>query len=406
MIVVTVLACIVIILFAVAIALSVSKKSSTVITPPVSIGEWQVSQGSNPDKNTCQLYTFSTVMSRGIVIPPNPNLQPSTLDNMIGIVPTPSCTDGNNIIAKQMKRTCQPGQGPNSSTPPTCVTFDGQHVGEGYVEEYYESCVNKACPGEIAFVTIGDGGWCLGTDGNNNLLMSTCQPTGSDQQFKVTRKTPTSTASLTNGGGMSGLYGQIKHVTSGLCLTASQDQSSASCVDGNGINGGKTVLEPCNDGYNWLLIPSLTYCPYDNKGPNDLCCSGTKNCNNGVPTNDKPPTQSCCTNTPQQFVYGPSVLTDGKLIVPCGDSSFTYQDLNLNNYSQVKCLVDYLVGQGKSLAYPDKINNSPPLAINYVSSSTGCSGQSVTTNYVGLSAYNFNANSKLCQQSPASCIPL
>lgn len=367
-----------VVLFVAMVALIVGRQVSRSPSPTVSPSSPGVWQPSPRDGAECLLYRFPPRVAGTLLIPGAPSLQPAVLDGMSGASTTASCVDPDTLVAQKMQRVCTAN--PASGGKPACSTFDGKIVGEGYVEYYYASCVSEQCPGTVAAVTVNAAReQCLDVQGDD-LVASVCNPLATSQQFVVTRRDSTTTAQLKNGGGQGGPLAQIKHRTSGLCVTTNDNQSGST----NGpapcqanITGSRAVLAPCDTKYEWVMAPSTQYCRFPGRGPADLCCSSGPQCDNGTPRGNDVVLTPCCQNTPQQFVRSSTV--------PPNASS-----------------VEDLVG-GDSLAYGGL---GALVVAPFSLDASSCVGKAVTSNYVSLSAYNYQSEQALCQDSPSVCLPL
>lgn len=341
----------------------------------VSPGVWV----SEPAEDGCRKFQFPPRLVDTLLVPGANTLQPDILDAMSGEeAGGASCVDPDTTIAQKMKRTCTANSA--ASGTPVCSTLSGQIVGEGYVEEYYRACVTEACAGTVALITAGDSRkTCLDVL-NGDIVGAPCDPLSETQQFVVTRRSSTSTASQGNGGGQSGPLAQLKHRASGLCLTTSDSElanTSGPAPCQADILGNRVVLDTCTKDYEWIMAPSSQYCRFPGRGPNDVCCSGGTQCNNGTPTGNLATIVPCCQNTPQQFVRSTSV--------PAGAS--TPEQLE----------------DGRALAYG---GSGAVVAVTYSLDRTSCAGKAATANYVSLATYNYQSEQALCQDNPAACLPL
>lgn len=386
--VLTVFVCIAIVLVVACVAVilhrNTSKSQGEGTFSSFSPGVWSASA-----LGECLEYKFLPSTSSGLIIPAYPTLQPSVLDSLIGTPTTKTCVDTDTTIAQKMQRVCTSNAALPIPKTPVCVTYGGETVGEGYVEQYYQACTTSQCAGQVSLISIGNGN-CLDVNASGVLVSSPCSIFSSSQQFRVTRKYPTSSKTPGNGGGLQGPYAQIQNRDNGLCLTVGNVPGSTgtqSCT----LNGNKLALQICSEDYEWIMVPSLSYCPYPGRGPSDQCCSGNINCDNGRPTSTTTPIIPCCTPTPQQFVSSKQF------------SNSQIQNFNPSNPTQTAAAIQALEAVGQSITYG---GSGDIIASNYVSRGSTCIVDAVTTNYYSTSSYNYQQSLDLCQNNPTSCLPL
>lgn len=115
---------------------------------------WTLSQPSdNPNRNSCQLYTFPAIeFSNETVLPATPNLDSSSLNSLPpGSLNAQSCFDVDQVIAKEMVHQCRDT---GSNLPSLCYRQDGTLANPGQSETYYQTCPNNSCPGFLGVMAL------------------------------------------------------------------------------------------------------------------------------------------------------------------------------------------------------------------------------------------------------------
>lgn len=316
---------ILILLLAIAIGWSLRNNRSPQPVPPsqytAPLGWLPPTPGPDPDKNTCQIYTFPTgqVNVDGVptALPGTPSLDANILNGLtgtainevVGPTGTDICLDTDQIAAQQLQHVCgNPARVADPSIT-RCDLMMGGTTGLGGVEVYYADTVGTKieggcpkipdCAGELSLVSINFGAptseeiKCLKTNGVGlPVTMEICDPGDPDQLFRVTRINPGQNPnSIKPGRGQNGLFAQILDRRNNTCLTRGTATDAEStyrrqlspnpgCQGGNGtrIQGNDLTFAPCTTsstgttgttgtvqlgsqfpGYNWALFPSVVF---------------------------------------------------------------------------------------------------------------------------------------------------
>lgn len=275
--------------------------------------------GPDPDKNTCQLYTFpSGLVDIGdppvpTAVPGTPTYSASVLSGLAGVTGYPSCIDTDQIIAQQVQHTCTAPAGVVEGQITLCDLQTGGTTGLGGTEIFYtnSNCsVIPSCAGEISLLSLNYGApeapiMCLQNNGEGELMtMALCDPAQDNQLFRITRVNPgQNPASLIPGQEQNGAFAQILDRSTGLCLQPATQTTEwqydpatsgntgctgnvdpgpqlalgltmGSCTGPTGVTG-PTGLGSGFPGYDWALIDSVQYCD------NPDGCTGCGVCGGG-----------------------------------------------------------------------------------------------------------------------------
>lgn len=233
--------------------------------------------GPDPDKNTCQLYQFSTgiinVGSVPTVTPPNPTLNPDTLDNLIGSPNIPDCLDSDRLVAQQVTRTCgfppTPQRVIRTDLISRCRRLDGSVARTDETEVVYTaqsdpnrngSCTNlPRCAGQISLVSVNANPLpptfprCMSNPSDGTpLVMIDCDPQDFSQLFRVTRvnfnQNPNTVVPITDP--QTGALARIFNRDTGTCLKVDQPLLTQTYLYDEAFAGCGTGLIPINSYYN------------------------------------------------------------------------------------------------------------------------------------------------------------
>ena len=408
------------------------------------------------DKNFCQTYTFPTVLTNVNGVPtaitPNPTLNLDTLNRLEGRALPIVCLDTDQIRAQQIQHTCLGQTGAPFSV---CRKLDGEYVNVGENEIYYSDSYNsniprsctrvRECAGKLSLVALGynfelnclqvNRSGLTGFTGATGATgvgfpyypvdMAVCDPSKSDQLFRVTRIDPgQNPASLVPGGAQNGLIGQILDRETGYCLRPGPGSSTTNffrqlipdCNVDASVTGPELVFAPCQNnigvtgiafqGYQWLLLPSVSYC--SNPGG----CTGCSGCFGCVPS----PNSSLCTGCVGCTGFG-NIVTPPQLVY-LGNLDFRNAPLLNPKITQYKgltgtnALILWAQDNGaKSIYYGGTFPNSGlkpvigPIGINY----NYCPQATYAAQYINLDLFNTISRQKVCLASDttgASCVAL
>jgi hypothetical protein len=378
--------------------------------------------GSNPYKNTCQIYQFPTSIGQsGIALVGAPTLNSATLNKMDGILlVNQTCIDTDQVIAQQVQHSCTGPAGVLDNSSVRCITLGGKTVGFGEIENYYDNVlcpVISQCPGQLSLVSLNYHGlgetdmYCINkTHGGSGLAtMAPCDPSNEDQLFRITRVNPGQNPDSLPPGSQNGLLAQMYDRDTGQCLVPYDGSSdnlftyyptyveklNSACTGGpySGYTGTHLTLGSCTGGpypgYVWVLFPSISYCGVT------AGCSG---CTSGYTR--LPSSNQCCNtsnvcpasagfesySTPQQIFYIGNVNYNDIPIK--GSSSDIFAWLIANNAPRL-----FFGGDTSGNGYPYLIYPSTAI-LPGVDNST-CTGLSSTDNYLNLTLYN-----TLVQEAP------
>jgi hypothetical protein len=313
-------------------------------SPPPTVEKWLVNPSSDPERNTCQVYTFPTQLYDNKFVFPNPSL--ATVNLLQGTDNYPSCLSGNQIVAQQVTRTCVTGG---------CIDSNGNDVPIGTTETYYRNCNNLAsCSGSLSLLNINYNGNACIANISGEARMLPCDPTDSRQIMRITRHDPgVDSSTIVGAGGLRGLEGIIKNGNSCLQVSNQIGTSISTCGSSLQTNGKKLSFGACNDNY-WYLRPSSPNCP-QGKTQFDVCCDNTKpDCVSGTPVGNDATIIPCCQSIPPQITtkdneaiyYGGT--GDVILTIPstddegCEGKNYVSRNLNIATYltslQQLPCI--------------------------------------------------------------------
>lgn len=267
------------------------------------LGWGKVTAGPDPAKNICQLYTFPTAIVN-IGDPPIPTVFPGTptfnskiLDSLSGITGYIECLDSDQIMAQQVQHTCIAPVGVVNGQITKCDLINGGTTGLGGIEVFYtnSNCSKiPLCAGELSLLSLNFGApttpiKCIKNNGQGNIVtMEDCDPSDSNQLFRITRINPgQNPSSLKPNQGQNGFFAQILDRNTGLCLQPSNMNENSifdpkttpnpDCTAGSGtsFSGLTLTFDSCTGttgttgttglgsgfpGYNWAFIESVQYC--------------------------------------------------------------------------------------------------------------------------------------------------
>ncbi len=385
-------------------------------------------KGPNPEKNFCQLYQFPTVVAdiEGIptAIPGTPNFNSDVLNNLKGRAFYPSCLDTDQIMAQQVSHTCTGPNGVLDDSITRCFLLNGGITGIGGSESYFTNsgCFNVApCAGQVSLVSINfqaptiSNINCLQNHGTGGTVtMESCDPSISEQLFRVTRINPGENPnSLQPGKGQNGLIAQIFDRSTGLCLVPGNVTTTtiynpnyltpidSSCTGASEqFSGTNLVLGQCTGGvfpgYLWALIPSVSYCSVTGGCPG---CTGCNDCHRILGSNSCTGCFGCTGNasmtTPPQIVYiGNLNIND----IPIGTTG--YHGLT-GSSAIIQWLIDnkaqslYYGGEGQGLILKD-IGTDVQM----------CSQKPFVSQYLNLTTYNTISREEVCINTEINCVGL
>lgn len=246
------------------------------------VSNWSVpSPGPDSTRNTCKTYNFPgsfiTRDSETFFVPGNVSFD--SLDDLTPISKVPACIDVDQLIARQVTRTCERGK---------CMTEKGDVVVQGFKETLYSNTTCSAvklCQGQLSLLVPNylTGDKCIRTNGKGPISLVPCDPTDQTQLLRISRVNAGENPNGPNKINNDGLVGRIYDRINDLCLrpsstdqTISVDLSQYGGCSGTVSITGKTLeFGSCNTpvpeglypGYVWGFIPSISYCPDSNGCP-------------------------------------------------------------------------------------------------------------------------------------------
>lgn len=382
-----------IIVIVVIIALIVKRK-----TPPEPpnqynspIGWGKESASTDSSKNTCQLYVFpvtkTTIDGRETYITGTPTLNTDYLNNATGASLDPTndkCLDTDEIVAKQVQRTCQELTDHNvPGATNLCKKINGEVVKIGGIDTYYSSkaCSNYSnCAGKLSVVSFNYqvpnvAPRCL----TNSTAMIDCDPSDMNQLFRVTRiNVGQNPKTLNANSPQNGILAQILDRRTGLCLQPTNTTTNVTYNSNYGPNctpplviGGVNVeFSKCSGGqypgYVWALLPPISW--------------------NAI--------AGAVTTRPQVVYVGNIDMTK----VPKTDGSL----------EQNTKLIEWLVitNSAQSLYYSGTIGD-PLILTGFNLENIACFTRGYNSSYINLSIYNLLVTEELClgnSGDPISCL--
>lgn len=376
--------------------------------------------GPDPNKNFCQLYQFptSTTEINGVetVVPGTPTFSSRILDNLQGtggILPV--CIDTDQIVATQQQQTCQSAQGVVEDQITRCYLIEGGTTGIGGTQTFYTNANCLAispCPGQLSVVSVNfqaptaEKIFCLrvaeGINDSSTITMEECDPSISQQLFRVTRTNPgINPRTLSAGQGQNGPLAQILDRNSGLCVVPGTNASTTifnpSFLGNPGCSGptssvtGISVrLGTCTGGqfpgYVWMLLPSIRYC--SNKGGCEGC-TGCTGCTRIQGSNSCSGCQGCKGN--QYMITPPQIVYIGNLDISTAPTGTTDYDGLTGDSALFKWLLD---NNAKALYYGGGDNNLvlTDMGTDY----TICQQKAYSSQYMNIPSYNTIIGESVC----------
>jgi len=370
-----------IIIVALGIGWWIRNNSNGVPEPPNKYNSPQVWGKSFPSdnsaKNTCQLYEFPTsfLPADNDFIQGNPTFNASVLNSLLGTGTYPACLDPDQIMAIQLQHTCIAPEGVVDGAITRCNLINGGYTGVNGNEVYYSNntCYKvPACAGQISLVSLAflqpsatSPAGCMSSvdpvTTGEAINMKKCDPRLQDQIFRVTRINPGENPnSLKPGRGQNGLFSQILHRESGLCVQPTNDVQTV-VFDGSyfgcpttqlTVTGFVLSLTECQGapfpGFVWMLLPPITYCSDTGpSGPAGCCDNLTTKCTGGQTVCTGGCTAGNTSVTPPQMIYTGDINVD--------DIPFSGGYSGLSGGSAV---IQYLIDNNARAAYYG-IGNDP-----------------------------------------------
>lgn len=377
--------------------------------------------GPDFPRNTCLLYEFPTeeinLGSGNIFLPGNPTFNPLILNGTTGSNDiNRTCLDPDQILAQQVQHTCTAPQGVVNGQITRCLLINGGTTGLGGSEIFYSdsNCpAIPACPGELSLVSLNFEApttpiFCMqNNDVGNDITMSACNPSSSNQLFRITRTNPGQNPNaLQANQPQNGLLTQILDRNTGLCVipgtgtttTIYNPNSVPGCTgDNQNISGTNVILGTCTGGefpgYVWALVPSVEYC----SNPSGcVTCSGCIGCEQVAQTNTCAGCNGCVGSpiliTPQQIVYIGNLDFS---TFPSGNTGY----MGLTGDSAV---IQWLIDNNAQALYyggdatvTSGGNNNIILAPMGIDA-TYCPDKPFIAQYMGLSVYNTISQESAC----------
>lgn len=316
-------------------------------------------------KNTCQLYEFPTTKSSDLIIPGTPTFNTNLLNNLQGQNVYPTCLDTDQIIAQQVTHTCIAPQGVLDGQITLCNLQSGGTTGLNGTETFYTNSLCpaiNACPGTLSVVSLNfqttTPPSCIQNNGPGvNATMSLCDPSQTNQLYRVTRINPGQNPnSLQPGLGQNGIVSQIYDRNNNLCLTSGSSDITIiydGSYNGTGCSGTESrigtnvIMSSCTGmtgsqapGYVWLMLPSTLYCKSQNVctiTPPQIAYIGNINLTN-MPTVPSDRIQWLLDNNVKSLYWGGSGNALGLLplatdISQCDQKPYTAQYLSIPSYN-------------------------------------------------------------------------
>ena len=231
----------------------------------------------------CHIYEFPTniVDVDGVptAIQGTPTLDYNILSTLQGSTNQGQfCLDPDQISAQLVEHTCTAPTSVVKDQITLCTLINGKTVELGATEQYYSNANCKPqhpCVGQLSTVAVNfqvptQKAYCM--DGPFSTMRE-CDPSNSDQLFRVTRTNPgVNPLSLKQGQGQNSFITQIYDRVNNLCMKVGNTKTEStyipSFVGATGPNqtvtGLDIVLDTCEDGefpgYTWFTMPSFEYC--------------------------------------------------------------------------------------------------------------------------------------------------
>jgi len=222
------------------------------VTEKIGWGPTQAVPGGT--RNRCGLYTFPTTSSGGEIMLGMPTLDSDTLQSMTPTTKIPRCINPNQIVARQVQRTCV-GNGDKDFR---CLSDTGEEFMVGETIRFFEQCQIKECPGEFGLIaldySVSNGQLSADTrcvtlqSGTDILSLAECDPTKPEQYFQIERRNEMDKIEE------NGDFASIIHTDSMKCVYPSMLISS---TEGTGAVEAKIKVADCGTANSvvWLLIP-------------------------------------------------------------------------------------------------------------------------------------------------------
>jgi len=205
-------------------------------------------------RNRCGLYTFPATDSGNEIMLGMPTLDSDTLQSMTPTTKIPRCVSPNQIVARQVQRTCVS----NGDKDFRCLSDTGEEFMVGQTIRFFEQCQVKECPGEFGLIaldySVSDGQ--LSTDtrcltlqsGTDILSLAQCDVTKPEQYFQIERRNEMGKVNK------NGDFASILHTDSMKCVYPTDFLSSNG---GAGAVEAKIKVADCGSANSviWLLIP-------------------------------------------------------------------------------------------------------------------------------------------------------
>jgi len=392
---------IIIFVIAVIITIIVKKHKQDLENRDIPDSNYQINSWSSPEpsddstRNQCLLYNFPTTIINGNKQISVPTLNTSTLNQLTpSNLDNISCYYQDQIIAKQVKKTCTPVQNisDDKQSITICPSINGGYVDVGTTEVYYsDDCNIPKCEGKLSVIGINFHPFynlvkCITSNHDGTTFMQDCDPTNDDQVFSIILQ------DLDNQLNDKGRVAKIFNRNLGKCLRISDSVTSTSydvpgydCNQDNThstiqLNNQNTIIfDDCDDyGFIWYLLPASIW-------------SQTKDNNNSV-------------NTPSQFVYIKNLSFDDIKSAIKSYDGYTYPasliyyfaDQNVKSLfyggkDQKLVAADFVINQNSDIQNPNTIN---------------CSGGYTTSQYSDINSFNYTFLVPVCTEgdNKGSCV--
>ncbi len=382
----------------------------------------QPTSSTNPNKNTCKLYTFPTALVNisGVptAVPGAPTFNNNILNNITGATGLPACLDTDQTVAREVVHTCVAPRGVVDGSITRCNLIDGGQTGLDGKETYYTNvgCPKiPACVGQVSLISVNfqaptvSNSFCLKANGAGNLItMAPCNPSDQDQMFRITRTNPGQNPNtIKPGSGQNGFLAQIYHRQTGLCVVPSITETStvynpayinpvnASCTGPTQtFTGPGLTLGPCTGGqypgFIWGMLPSALYCGVSGGCHGCTGCSGCSRIRTGNACG------GCVGCTGYEYTPVPPQITHiGDLVLPTnGYQGLTGYNATVKFLRDNRTLSMYYGGSGSGVILEPNV-----IDLNV------CVQKPYTSQYLNIATYNTLKSIEVCLAQGISNAP-